>query len=58
MTVESKTTKKLRADWATVFSVLKAAAPDLFGSKLFSDVKYIGNDNEDQTFILIEFKEE
>jgi len=48
----------LREDWSAIFNTLKTAAPSLFGSKVFTDVKFMGADPEDiNSKMMIEFKE-
>ncbi len=55
--VESKNQKILRATKPDVFNVLKSVAPGLFGDKVYSDVDFLGED-EDISKIIIRFKEE
>jgi len=48
----------IRGSWQEVFTVLKAAQPGPFEAKTFADVKFIGPDPADSSFMLILFNEE
>ena len=51
--------EKLREDWSVIFNILKTAAPALFGTKIYTDVEYIGQDPDDPASkLIIQFKEE
>jgi hypothetical protein len=49
---------KIRATKQETFDVLKAAAPSLFGTKVFADVTFFGEDPEDASKLILEFTEE
>jgi hypothetical protein len=49
---------KIRETKEAIFDILKSIAPALFGSKVFADVARFGEDENDQSKIIIEFKEE
>jgi len=51
-------TAKIRETKPIVFQVLKNAAPTEFGTKVFADVKFFGQDPDDTSKIIIEFNEE
>jgi len=54
---EAKNVLRLRETKEQVFDMLKAAAPGLFGAKVFADVDFFGADPQDTSDLLIQFKE-
>ena len=55
---EKKKQEKIRETWENLFNFLKLQAPVLFGTKVWADVSFIGQDPEDTSKIIIEFNEE
>lgn len=55
---DKKKAEKIRETKENLFNFLKAELPGLFGSKVWLDVAFLGEDPEDSSKILIEFNEE
>lgn len=55
---EKTTTTKIRAAKDQVFDILKSQAPSLFGTKVWADAKFFGEDPADTSKLVIEFNEE
>lgn len=55
---DKKQQLRVRETNENLFDFLKAQLPALFGTKVFADVEYMGQDETDQSFFTIRFVEE
>ena len=58
MATENKQKHVIRESWEDIFNLLKARSALQFGTKLFTDVAFMGQDPNDTSKLIIEFNEE